>query len=59
MRQNNVGLNVGMNVGLNKREKAVFGILIENSNTTTDEFTVEIGVTKRTIEKSFVKSSNR
>lgn len=42
------------NVGLNKTEKAVLEILIENPNRTADELAVEIGVAKRTIERSFV-----
>ena len=48
----NVGSNVGLNVGLNKTEKAVLGLLIENSDRTADMIATEIGVTKRTIERA-------
>ena len=47
-------LNVGLNVGLNKTEKAVLGLLIEDSDRTADMIATEIGVTKRTIERTFV-----
>ena len=50
----NVGLNVGLYVGLNKTEKAVLGLLIEDSDRTADMIATEIGVTKRTIERAFV-----
>lgn len=46
--------NVGLNVGLNKTEKAVLGLLIETPNKTADEIASAVGVTKRTIERSFV-----
>lgn len=46
--------NVGLNVGLNKTEKAVLRLLIENSDRTADVIAAEIGVTKRTIERTFV-----
>ena len=46
--------NVGLNVGLNKTEKAVLGLLIEDSDRTADMIATEIGVTKRTIERTFV-----
>ena len=46
--------NVGLNVGLNKTEKAVLGLLIETPDKTADEMASEVGVTKRTIERSFV-----
>ena len=45
--------NVGLNVGLNKTEKAVLGLLIEDADKTADVIAVEIGVTKRTIERTF------
>ena len=46
--------NVGLNVGLNKTEKAVLGLLIEDSDRTVDMIATEIGVTKRTIERTLV-----
>ena len=46
--------NVGLNVGLNKTEKAVLRLLIEDSDRTADVIAAEIGVTKRTIERTFV-----
>lgn len=46
--------NVGLNVGLNKTEKAVLGHLIENAGMTADMIAAEVGVTKRTIERTFV-----
>lgn len=46
--------NVGLNVGLNKTEKAVLRLLIEDSDRTADMIATEIGVTKRTIERTFV-----
>ena len=45
--------NVGLNVGLNKTEKAVLRLLIEDSDRTADMIAAEIGVTKRTIERTF------
>ena len=47
-------MNVGVNVGLNKAEKAVLGLLIEDSDRAADMIATEIGVTKRTIERTFV-----
>jgi len=41
------------NVGLNKTEKRVIEILIENSSVTSVELVEKIGVTKRTIERTF------
>lgn len=49
----NVGSNVGLNVGLNKTEKKVIELLIENSSLTSIELAEKIGVTKRTIERTF------
>ena len=46
--------NVGLNVGLNKTEKAVLGLLIEDSDRTADVIATEIEVTKRTIERTLV-----
>lgn len=46
--------NVGLNVGLNKTEKAVLRLLIEDSDRTADMIATEIGVTKRTIERTLV-----
>ena len=41
------------NVGLNKTEKRVIELLIENPNLTSIELSEKIGVTKRTIERTF------
>ena len=46
--------NVGTNVGINKTEKAVLGILISNPEKTAEEMAIEVGVTKRTIERTLV-----
>lgn len=46
--------NVGINVGINKTEKAVLGILISDPKKTAEEMAVEVGVTKRTIERALV-----
>ena len=45
--------NVGLNVGLNKTEKKVIELLIENPSATSIELAEKIGVTKRTIERTF------
>lgn len=45
--------NVGLNVVLNKTEKKVIELLIENPNITSAELAEKIGVTKRTIERTF------
>ena len=42
-----------INPGLNKTEKRVIEILIENSSVTSVELAEQIGVTKRTIERTF------
>ena len=42
------------NVGLNKTEKAVLGLLIENTNRKASEMSSEVGVTTRTIERALV-----
>ena len=49
----NVGLGVGLNVALNKTEKKVVELLIENPSITSVELAEIIGVTKRTIERTF------
>ena len=49
-----VGISVGINVGINKTEKAVLGLLISNPEMTAEEIAIEVGVTKRTIEKTLV-----
>ncbi len=54
MSKKNVGINVGINVGTNKTEKAVLGILISNPEKTAEEMAKEVGVTKRTIERTLV-----
>ena len=46
--------NVGINVGINKTEKAVLSILIRNPEKTAEEMATEVGVTKRTIERTLV-----
>ncbi len=46
-------MSVGLNVGLNKKEKKVIELLIENSSATSAELAEIIGVTKRTIERTF------
>lgn len=43
--------NVDTNVGINKTEKAVLGILIRSPEMTAEEIALEVGVTKRTIER--------
>lgn len=48
----NVGLNVGKNVGLNATEKKVICLLLENPNETAASMATNIGVTKRTIERT-------
>lgn len=45
--------NVGLSVGLNKTEKKVVECLIENPSLTSIELSEKIGVTKRTIERTF------
>ena len=47
-------MNVGLNVGLNKTEKAVLGLLIEDSDRTADMIATEIGDKKRTIKRTYV-----
>ena len=49
-----VGISVGINVGINKTEKAVLGLLISNPEMTAEEIAIEVGVTKRTIERTLV-----
>ena len=51
--------NVGLNVGLNKTEKAILASLIESSDYTADELAEKIGVTKRTIERTFASLQNK
>ena len=41
------------NVGLNKTEKRIIELLIENPGYISVELAKQIGVTKRTIERSF------
>ena len=54
LRNKNVGVNVGLHIDVNKTEKAVLGILIRNPKITTDDMAIEVGVTKRTIERTLV-----
>ncbi len=49
----NVGLYVGLSVGLSKTEKSVIQLLIENPRYNAEELAKRIGVTKRTIERSY------
>ena len=42
-----------MNVGLNKTEKKVIELLIENPAYTSIELADKVGVTKRTVERTF------
>ena len=51
--------NVGINVGINKTEKAVLDILIGNSDKSVEEIAKEIGVTKRTIERTLASLKNK
>ncbi|KYM44662.1 hypothetical protein A2U15_00060 [Fusobacterium necrophorum subsp. funduliforme] len=46
-------MNVGLNVGLNKTEKKVIELLIENPSYNSQDLAEKIGVTKRTIERTF------
>lgn len=46
--------SVGISVGINKTEKAVLGLLISNLEMTAEEIAIEVGVTKRTIERTLV-----
>lgn len=59
LKQQNVGLIVGLNVGLNKTEKAILASLIEKSDYTADELAEKLGVTKRTIERTFASLQNK
>ncbi len=45
--------NVGLNVGLNKTERKVIEFLIENPRITSVALAERIGVTTRTIERTF------
>ena len=47
--------NVGINVGLNSTEKNTLKILLNNGDETTQELAEDIGVTKRTIERTVKK----
>ena len=51
----NVGLNVGTNVGLNDTERRVIALLLEAPDSTADEMSTAIGVTKRTVERTMKK----
>ena len=46
--------NVGINVGINKTEKSVLSLLISNSEITADEMATELGLTRRTVERTLV-----
>ena len=48
-----------INVGINKTEKAVLDILIGNSDKSVEEIAKEIGVTKRTIERTLASLKNK
>ncbi len=49
----NVGLNIGLNVGLNKTETKVIHLLMENPAYNAEGLAKKVGVTKRTIERTF------
>lgn len=51
----NVGLSVGKNVGLNSTEKKIINLLLENSDETASNLAANIGVTKRTVERTLKK----
>lgn len=51
--------NDGLSDGLNKTEKKVVSLLIEDSKYTSDKLAAKIGVTKRTIERTFVSLQNK
>lgn len=53
MKHKNTTKNVGLNVALNKTEKKVIELLIKNPSVTSVELAEIIGVTKRTIERTF------
>lgn len=53
VQKNGVGMNVGMNVGLNNTERKVIKLLIEDGNYTANDLSEKIGVTPRTIERTF------
>lgn len=55
----NVGLSVGLNVGLSKTEKKIVSLLIKNPDYNSNELAIEIGVTKRTIERAFISLQNK
>lgn len=48
-------LKDGKNVGLNSTEKKVISLLLEHSNETADSLAANIGVTKRTTERTLKK----
>lgn len=51
----NVGLRVGINVGLNSTEKRTIQLLLEHPDKTADSLSADIGVTKRTVERTLKK----
>lgn len=51
--------NVGLDVGLSKTEKKVVSLLMEYSDYTSYELAAKIGVTKRTIERTFASLQNK
>ena len=59
IKNENVGNNVGNNISLNKTEKKVITLLIENAEYTADELALKIGVSKRTIERTFISLQNK
>ena len=44
--------NVGTNVGTNKTERKILDVILEHPQSTAEEMASQIGVTKRTIERS-------
>lgn len=55
----NVGMNVGMNVGLNKTEKKILSLIIGNPSITGEALSLEINVSKRTIERNLASLQSK
>lgn len=53
-RMKEVSSDLKTTTGLSKTEKEVLKLLLENSNITTEDISKEVGITKRTIERSLV-----
>lgn len=59
MRNENLDSNVDLNIKLNKTEKRVLTRLVENSAYPSDELAEKLGLTKRTIERTFSALQSR